>query len=260
MRFPPPEAAGFLGMSGQKAPLNRDAANASTPLPSSQIGLMFGGLTHLFSRRKQREKIIYRHSDSDFGVVVVADKNRARYLKFGNHIKQGGMDLNNPGAVYLEYQRAMLAIFEEKSFARCLCLGLGAGSIPKYIHQNGLCQRVDVVEINPVVIDVARSYFGLPEEVTVHNVDALDFIDGTSMRYDLLFVDLFDKAGTPIKFKALSFYRRLYGVLKTGGVVVVNMWSSDFGDLLLEEKLGSVFDEVQVVKASRNHITICKRV
>jgi hypothetical protein len=38
------------------------------------------------------------------------------------------------------------------------------------------------------------------------------------------------------------------------------MWASDFGDLLLEEKLRTVFDEVEVMKVSRNHITICKRV
>lgn len=191
--------------------------------------------------------------------MSVEQSGKVRYLKFGNHIKQGAEDLRRPERVHLHYQRTMLEVFDSGSYERCLCLGLGAGSMPKYIQQNRLCQRVEVVEVNPVVVDVARNYFGLPDGVRVHKRDAMEFVVGSSMSYDLILVDLFDKAGTPIEFKMLSFYQKLQALLRDGGVVVVNMWASDFGDLLLEEKLKSVFSAVEVKRAARNHITLCRR-
>lgn len=214
-----------------------------------------------FKRKKPKEKIIYRHTDGDFGTVVVTDKGSARFLKFGNHIKQGAINLKNPDLVYLKYQQAMLTVFEERTFERCLCLGLGVGAIPKYIHQNGLCQRLDVVEVNPKVVEVARNYFQFPQDVAVHTLDAMEFVTTTRKMYDLVFVDIFNQSGTPAQFKALSFYQKLYGLLRAKGVVAVNMWSSDFSDLLLQEKLETIFSEVNVVKkpGSKNHITLCSR-
>ncbi len=212
-----------------------------------------------FFKRKRKSQILYHHTDEQFGTVSVEESNRIRYLKFGNHIKQGAMNLGDPDRVHLLYQRTMLEVFETKSYASCLCLGLGAGSMPRYIQQNRLCQRIEVVEVNPVVIDVARAWFDLPDEVQLHNRDAMDFVVGSSRQYDLILVDLFDMAGTPLEFKMLSFYRKLFGLLREGGAVVVNLWASDFGDLLLEEKLRSVFDAVEVKRAKRNHITICRR-
>ncbi len=213
----------------------------------------------MFFRKKGREKERYCYRDKQHGTVIVTDKERVRYLKFGNHIKQGAMNLRQPDRVHLQYQQVMLRVFDSEAYSSCLCLGLGAGTIPKYIHQQGLCERMEVVEINPVVIDVARRYFALPGEVTVHNCDAMDFVVGTNRQFDLVMVDLFDKSGTPLEFKRLSFYRKLFGLLRRGGMVVINMWASDFGDLLLEEKLGTVFDQVEVVRADRNHITLCRR-
>ncbi|HIJ25844.1 MAG: fused MFS/spermidine synthase [Gammaproteobacteria bacterium] len=212
-----------------------------------------------FKRKNSKERVIYRHSDDDCGEVVVVDKGKIRFLKFGNHIKQGGIDLTNPDSVYLEYQQSMLSVFDAGSFAKCLCLGLGAGSIPKYIHQNKLCERLSVVEINPVVIDVAREYFALPTDVAVINDDALDFVRRTVMTYDLVIVDIFTKSGTPCEFKTFSFYRSLHELLRIGGVVVLNTWASDFNKLLLEETLGKIFDNVQFVKVSTNHIVFCRR-
>ncbi len=214
-----------------------------------------------FFKRKTREQIRYRHIDEAFGPVVVADQGRIRHLKFGNRVKQGSVDLKNPDAIYLKYQQMMLTVFDGGRYDRCLCLGLGAGSIPRYIHRNRLCRRLEVVEINPVVVDVARTYFDLPEEITVHHTDAADFVAATEQRFDLVFVDLFNQSGMPAAFKELSFYRRLYGRLTPNGAVVVNMWSSDFSNLLLEEMLDEVFDELRIVRSrrSKNHIAIGER-
>lgn len=213
----------------------------------------------MFFWRGSKEKVVYSHKDRSCGAVVVADQKGVRYLKFGNHVKQGAMLLKRPDEVYLKYQRTMLRVFERRPFDRCLCLGLGAGSIPKYIHQQQLCKQLEVVEINPHVVEVATTYFELPEAVRVHTKDAMDFVVESSMSYDLLFVDLFDLEGTPLQFKAFSFYQRLHGLLNEGGAVVVNMWAADFGDLLLEEKLKRIFDRVEIETAGRNHIVTCIR-
>ncbi len=215
-----------------------------------------------FKRKKDQEKVIYHHADDAFGEVQVTDKGSVRYLKFGNFIKQGGIDRKKPEKIYLKYQQAMLSVFDGRSFERCLCLGLGAGTIPGYIHRNRLCRSVEVVELNPTVIEVARRFFGFPEEVVVYNADAQDYAVCTTDHYDLIFVDIFNKEGTPSKFKAPLFYQRLHRLLSADGVAVFNIWSSDFNNLLLQEMLVKVFSTVRIVKApgSTNHIAICNRV
>ncbi len=214
-----------------------------------------------FSKRKHKPKLVFEHSDQRYGKVEVVDRGDYRYLQFGNHIKQGAMDRHHPDRVHLQYQQMMIEALEEEVFEHCLCLGLGAGTLPRYLHDNARCNALTVVEVNPVVVDVARRYFQFPKQITVYTTDALEHVEQDSTLYDLILVDLFDKSGAPEKFKRFDFYQLLHQRLLPMGRVVINVWAADFGEILLEEILGKLFDEIRVIKTpgSRNHITLCIR-
>ncbi len=74
-----------------------------------------------------------------------------------------------------------------------LVLGLGGGAVTKRWWRDYPDMTIDTVEIDPVVIDVAQRYFGLPddERIRVVNQDARRFVQESSAKYDVIIVDCY---------------------------------------------------------------------
>ncbi|HQQ34262.1 MAG TPA: spermidine synthase, partial [Methylophilus sp.] len=97
--------------------------------------------------------------------VEVSEVDGIRSLYLGSSTIQSSMRVKTPYSLELPYSRAMmLFLLFAKRTGDVLMLGLGGGSVPKYIHHflPDICIRV--VEINPQVIAIARSHFYLPED------------------------------------------------------------------------------------------------
>jgi len=85
---------------------------------------------------------------------------------------------------------------------RVLCVGVGGGTLPMFLLHHYRNVHVDAVEIDPMVIQAARSAMGFPEEgqhdrLNVHVMDACDFVkkhvaQEKSQFYDVIYVDAFD--------------------------------------------------------------------
>ena len=111
-----------------------------------------------------------------------------------------------------------------------LTIGLGGGSVAKYVHKH--CQGIKstVVEINPKVIQMARNQFYVPE-----NDDYFDVIEGDGLQYlvehihatDVLLIDAFDSNGIPPDFCSQDFFDQCSATLKSDGIFVINLWGSD---------------------------------
>ncbi|MBT6146034.1 MAG: spermidine synthase, partial [Gemmatimonadetes bacterium] len=75
------------------------------------------------------------------------------------------MFVARPDELALEYTRCMMMalLFLDAVPRRVLMLGLGGGSLVKFLLR--WCQDcdVDVAELRPAVVDVAQRFFGLPE-------------------------------------------------------------------------------------------------
>ncbi|EPS72250.1 hypothetical protein M569_02509 [Genlisea aurea] len=81
---------------------------------------------------------------------------------------------------------------------RTVIIGLGAGLLPMFI-KNGLPNMdIQVVELDPVVLDVARQYFGFTEDesLTAHVTDGIKFVSNIAAeerdmrKVDVLIVDV----------------------------------------------------------------------
>jgi spermidine synthase len=111
-----------------------------------------------------------------------------------------------------------------------LAIGLGGGSLPKYIY--AYCPEIftRVIEINPRIIQIARSQFEVPD-----NDERLEVLEGDGLQYlaehtgtaDVLLIDAFDSNGIPPDFCSQDFFDQCATTLSSEGILAINLWGSD---------------------------------
>src|SRR5215467_3150897 len=97
--------------------------------------------------------------------IEIVEEDGVRVLQIGGRAIQSAMRLSAPGAIELDYVRAMMAFLLFRPEPRdILMVGLGGGSMARFVHARMPRTRVVVAEINPGVVTVARRYFNFPGE------------------------------------------------------------------------------------------------
>lgn len=182
----------------------------------------------------------------DFEPVEISEKKGIRYLHLGGPAVQSAMSIKAPYALELEYTRAMMAflLFRPAPVAIGL-VGLGGGSIAKFIHRNVPSARLTAVEINPDVVSAARSYFLLPDDdqgLAVVVGDGAEFVREQAGGLDVLLVDGYNAHRIVEALASEDFYAAALHALAPGGVAVFNLWGSDrFFDIYFG-RVARVFD------------------
>jgi spermidine synthase len=173
----------------------------------------------------------FRRRSPGHSPVEISECHDIRYLHLGGPAVQSAMRLKQPDALELEYTRAMMAfaLFHGDPLDIAL-IGLGGGSIAKYIHRNLPRSRLTALEINPEVVAAARAYFMLPADdarLTVITGDGAAFVHDHPNSQDVLLVDGFDAKRIVDALTSAEFYRACKAMLRPGGVAVFNLWGSD---------------------------------
>jgi spermidine synthase len=86
---------------------------------------------------------------------------------------------------------------------------------------------IDVAEIDPEVVDVAKTFFGFVEDerMRAHVGDGRQFIEkAPAGDYDIIFLDAFGARDVPRHLTTREFLRITRRALKSNGVVVGNVW------------------------------------
>ncbi len=170
-------------------------------------------------------------SVSDLTTVEVIEVDGVRSLYLGSATIQSSMRSKLPLVLALTYSRGMMGFLLFKNNAKhVLSIGLGGGSVPKFIH--AFCPTITqtVVEINPQIISTARGHFFVPD-----NDDRLNIIEGDGIAYlasnpnnaDVLMIDAFDAHGIPPDFCSQDFFDSCEAALAADGIFVINLWGSD---------------------------------
>lgn len=143
----------------------------------------------------------------------------------------------DPMAIPNDYLKTMVAVAlsarANKPVKRVLVLGMGAGSLPSLLgHCCPEAVTIDAVELDSRVAEAACGPLGLDtRRVDVHVHDAMAWLsqraqDSLAMRYDLIFVDIFDGSNrTPEGFYSDAFMRDLRACLAPRGLVMHNLHS-----------------------------------
>lgn len=163
------------------------------------------------------------------GVIEVVDDFDARALYFGTSARQSAMSREEPHRLVLSYTRSMLSgLLFTREPRSALVLGLGGGSLPRFLmHVFPTC-RIDVVERRAKVVQVAHDYFHLARSprLRTHVCDAEVFLREDSGRtYDLVLVDLHDRRGTAPLVSETGFFASCARRLAARGVLAINLWT-----------------------------------
>lgn len=174
---------------------------------------------------------LFRRRSPGHSPVEISERNDIRFLHLGGPAVQSAMRLKEPYALDLEYTRAMMAfLLFRREPSDIALIGLGGGSIAKYIHRHLPQSRLTALEINPEVVAAARAYFMLPpddERLSVITGDGAAFVHENPDSQDVLLVDGFDAKRIVDALASAEFYRACKDMLRPGGVAVFNLWGSD---------------------------------
>jgi spermidine synthase len=161
-------------------------------------------------------------------IRVTEDAHGLRAMWFGNGVRQSAMRPGAPDYLESPYPPAMIAgLALAERVDRLAVLGLGGGTIPAFLRVHLPRCHIDVVEIDPVVADLARRFFGFAEEpaLRLYLEDARRFLERAKIGYDAIIVDCADAGGTPPHLAAREFLLRARDQLSQGGVVIGNIWN-----------------------------------
>lgn len=195
-------------------------------------------------------ELIYQTSD-DYGRIDVIDyMQQIRTLQFGNDIQQSACLLCKPNFLIHNYAQAMMLPLCWVNPKRILVLGLGAGSIVKFLLNTLENVIIDAVELRGAVYDIATEYFSLPEQSERLNIfiqSAQSWLDTKHKhQYDLIIVDIFltSKTNEDPNINLRSSYQALYHLLTDKGIISINYLNADNKkNYMLAPPLSSLFHQ-----------------
>jgi spermidine synthase len=218
----------------------------------------------------ERESAYHRISVIEEGI----SPHKRRLLSLDS-TQEGGMNPET-GELILPYQEYWkLALLREPAeITSALFIGAGAFGMPENVSRDFPKAAVDVVEIDPEVIDVGRKFFKLDEHprVTAHAADARRFLHLAGERkWDMIFGDAYNgRHAIPSHLATREFFQMVADHLEPRGVYVMNIISAVNGrksDLTggMIATLRQVFPSVEVFAVGgrrdepQNIVLFCSR-
>lgn len=179
--------------------------------------------------------------------IDVLEEFGIRKLRFGEHDTQSAMKISDPYEMVLTYCRCMMGFLLFADVPKnALLIGLGGGSIPKWMHRNLLPTQITCVELHHQVVSVARSMFCLPDDD-----ERLQVIVGDGAAHvwqmeeasvDLIIMDAYSAVGIALPLATTDFFAACRERLSENGVLAVNLWGSDKRFAEYCERISKVFD------------------
>lgn len=180
--------------------------------------------------------------------IDISEQDGIRYLHFGSEWVQGAMRIRRPYALELAYTREMMAGLLLRGFEHwprsVLTIGVGAGSISKFVHHHLPQARLTAVEIDPKVVAVAEHYFKLPVEDARFEVviaDGAHYLLDIDRRFDLILVDGFDRHARAGALDTEAFYQSCRARLAEEGLLATNLFGRSRGYAASVDRLTRAF-------------------
>ncbi|MGH9458105.1 MAG: spermidine synthase [Thermoanaerobaculia bacterium] len=183
--------------------------------------------------------------------IIVREEGGERLLQFGRTLQSVmRLDGSGRGADYVDlFPLVRLFVSPLESV---LFVGLGGGSAPRQFAAFDPALRIEVVEIDPAVVAVAREFFAFEEgaNLEVHVGDGAAWVRDTAREYSAIVIDAYTavrrRLVVPPELETAAFFRDCRARLGADGVLAFNC-AARRGDRLTRRIAGalrSVFPSV----------------
>jgi len=143
------------------------------------------------------------------------------------------MSKDNPDDLVIRYTKYFhLGMLAKPDAQDVLFVGGGGFSGPKNFLKSYPGINVDVVEIDPNVIEAAKEYFNVEPnpQLRIINEDARVFLSNSEKQYDVIILDAYAKDFVPFHLLTKEYFLLLDEHLKPNGIIISNILTSLVGD------------------------------
>jgi spermidine synthase len=204
--------------------------------------------------------------------IRVFDQNGIRTLYFDD-APETSVSLRYPVTGHFEYiEYFHMPWLWNTNIGSVLMIGLGGGSVQRSFENYYRSVKIDTVEIDPVVVEVAHRYFGYKESERqkVHVEDGRLFLRRTKAQYDLVILDAYVQgrygSAIPQHLATKEFFELARSHLTTNGVLAYNVigtpnqWHAEIVGAVYRT-LNTVFPQVYMFPAvtSQNVVLVATR-
>jgi spermidine synthase len=202
-----------------------------------------------------RKRRILRQSS-----VEVSEEGGYRTLHLGGDAVQSAMKLAAPSDLALEYTQAMMgALLFAPAPRDILMIGLGGGSITRFVHERMPDTRMRTVELNAKVVAAARSLFGVPPDDERHEVivaDGAAYVPAHPESCDVLLLDAFEDGVSVAELATQTFYDACARALRQGGVFAVNFIAEERRFITYLRRIEQAFDGRVLCLPASNRVNV----
>lgn len=248
-------SGGFLalGPKSERRPISGTVAVLFVAL------LAAGALRREELRRWPGMKELHR-GNSNFGMLQVIDtEDGTRRFYLNDYLTQNTYSPQDKHSLSMfTYALREFALAYTPAVHDVLCIGMGVGIVPMDFARQGA--RVDVVEINPAVVPLARRYFDCqPERFNLTVADGRQFLNQSRKAYDVIILDAFLGDSSPSHLLTIESFRAMQRSLNPAGTLVANTFVTlepgrDFFGASLDQTLKQVFRHVRIHAAGNGNV------
>lgn len=180
--------------------------------------------------------------------IEISEEAGVRNLHFGTPWIQGSMRIARPWSLELEYTQHMmwpLLHFDQDAWpAHVLMIGLGSGSMLKFLYRYRPQSQITVIEIDPDVVAMAHHHFKVPvpdARLSIETDDGFAWLAQDTHQYDFILVDGFDLNARAHKLESEAFYRLCHSHLNPQGMMACNLLTLHKSHATTKRVLTTVF-------------------
>lgn len=222
--------------------------------------------SEIMSAQNRRTSNLY-DIDTEYSRILVydfrygKDQSPARAMATDPFTVQSVMylDREDQAAEYIKYYH--LVRHFKPDFQNSLIIGGAGYSFPKDYLKKYPGKQIDVVEIDPMVTQIARDHFKLqdhPDMRILHEDGRIFLNNAPDKKYDAVFLDAFSSLfSIPFQLTTVEAVRQIDRVLKDDGVVIFNIVNAVSGpsSRFLQAEINTykqVFPQVKVFRVQND--------
>jgi spermidine synthase len=200
--------------------------------------------------------------ESEYNNIFVIKQGQTLYMNFGYRNSQyveSVYDMLDRSALAARYTRYMtIAAAYSERFERGAFVGLGGGRTASYLVDSFPQLSLDIAELDPEVIRLAKKYFGVKESerLKLNAQDGRIFLTRSKNMYDAVFLDAYRGPFVPFHLLTREYFEIIKRHLRPGGVVAQNVEPSTMVLDSAIRTIGAVFKNVETYEAGGNVVII----